>query len=119
MATPRCVSANLVTEGRNDMLKPSGTAISTVRIHCLNIFDMLVLVITCSSHKLLAEIHPTASASTHSTAARTELILDICLFSGGCNMILHNSVVNIVFWNVLELWSETACLFRRCSAVVR
>lgn len=44
---------------------------------------MLVLVITCSSHKLLAEIHPTASASTHSTAARTELILDICLLSGG------------------------------------
>ena len=53
-----------------------------------SIFDMLVLVITCSS---LAEIHPTASASTHSTAARTELILDICLLSGGCNMILHNS----------------------------
>jgi|Cyp1metagenome_2_1107374.scaffolds.fasta_scaffold25731_8 hypothetical protein len=49
----------------------------------LHIFDMLVLVITCSSHKLLAEIHPTASASTHSTAARTELILDICLLSGG------------------------------------
>ena len=57
----------------------------------LHIFDMLVLVITCSSHKLLAEIHPTASASTHSTAARTELILDICLLSGGCNMILYNS----------------------------